>query len=152
MNRRNVVWLIGVISAASLIAGWSSWGAEPRRAATARLTADDSQASSSDKPEDLEAMLRRLDLQSAELSLRLYELDLQKIGDINKQMAGLYSNSVVDRFKANVEMAKQRVKAAQERVDGKRAVAIIGVGQSLLQNAEEAYARDMAANRQFSTP
>ena len=85
------------------------------------------------------------------MSLKLYELDLQKIQDINKQMAGLYSNSVVDRFRANVEMAKQRVKAARERAEGKRAIAIIGIGQALLQNAEDAYERDMAANRQLST-
>ncbi len=151
MKRRNIVGLIGIVGAASLIATWSSLAAEPRRSAPARLAADESQTISSDKPEDLEASLRRLDLQSAELSLRLYELDLQKIGDINKQMAGLYSNSVVDRFKANVEMAKQRVRAARERVEGKRAVGIVGVGQSLLQNAEETYARDMAANRQLSS-
>jgi hypothetical protein len=135
----------------SLIACWSSWAAEPRRTATARLTADGAADSSSNKPQDLEATLRQLDLQAAELSLRLYELDLQKISDINKQMAGLYSNAVVDRFRANVEMAKQRVKATRERADGKRAVAIIGVGESLLQNAEETYARDIAANRQLST-
>jgi outer membrane murein-binding lipoprotein Lpp len=99
----------------------------------------------------LEATLRRLDVQSAELSLRLYELDLQKIDDINKQMAGLYSNAEVDRFRANVEMAKQRVKAARERADGKRGNAIVGVGQTILQSAQDTYARDMAANRQLSS-
>ena len=135
----------------SLIAGWSLWAAEPQRTTITRLAADVSPASTSDNPDDLEATLRRLDVQSAELSLRLYELDLQKIDDINKQMAGLYSNAVVDRFRANVEMAKQRVKAARERAEGKHAIAIVGVGQALLQNAEDAYERDMAANRQLST-
>ena len=63
MNRRNVVWLIGIIGAASLIAGWSSWAAEPTRPPPARLTADGSKASSGDNTQDLEATLRRLDLQ-----------------------------------------------------------------------------------------
>ena len=150
MYRRHVIWFAGLIGAVSLIAGWSAFAAEPRRAATTRLTADVS-PSASDSSENLEATLRRLDVQSAELSLRLYELDLQKIDDINKQMAGLYSNAEVDRFRANVEMAKQRVKAARERADGKRGNAIIGVGTTILQNAQDTYKRDMAANRQLST-
>jgi hypothetical protein len=151
MNRRNLVWLTCLISAASTIAGWSLWAAEPGRAATTRLIADVSPATTSGTAEELNATLRRLDVQSAELSLRLYELDLQKIDDINKQMAGLYSNAEVDRFRANVEMAKQRVKAAKERADGKRGTAIVGVGTTILQNAQDTYERDMAANRKLST-
>jgi hypothetical protein len=139
-----------MVSAVSLI-GWSLWAAEPQRTTITRLTADESPATTSDNPDDLEATLRRLDVQAAELSLRLYELDLQKIDDINKTMAGLYSNSVVDRFRSAVEMAKQRVAAARQRAEGKHAVAIIGIGQALLQNAEDAYKRDMAANRQLAT-
>ena len=151
MNRRNALLLTGFFGAVSLVAGWSLWAAEPTRATTTRLTADVSPPRASDNADDLDATLRRLDVQSAELSLRLYELDLQKIDDINKQMAGLYSKAEVDRFRANVEMAKQRVAAARERADGKRGVAIIGVGQIILQNAQETYERDMAANRQLST-
>jgi hypothetical protein len=148
MNLRKNVWLTGVVSAVSMITAWSLWGAEPGRPAPVRLVAD---APAGDKTDDVDATLRQLDVQAAELSLRLYELDLQKMSDINKQMAGLYSNAVVDRFRANVEMARQRVKAARERADGKRAVAIVGVGQTLLQAAEDAYERDLAANRQLST-
>jgi len=151
MNRRNLVWLIGLVSTVSLIAGWSLFAAEPQRTTITRVAADIPPANTSNNPDDLEATLRQLDVQAAELSLRLYELDLQKIDDINKQMAGLYSNSVVDRFRSAVEMARQRVQAARQRAEGKRAVAIIGVGQALLQNAEDAYKRDMAANRQLAT-
>jgi outer membrane murein-binding lipoprotein Lpp len=143
--------LASLFAAVSLIAGWSLWAAEPQRTTITRVAADIPPASTSDNPDELTATLRRLDVQSAELSLRLYELDLQKIDDINKQMAGLYSNAEVDRFRANVEMAKQRVKAARERADGKRGTAIVGVGQTLLQTAQDTYERDMAANRQLST-
>ena len=151
MNRRNVVLLAGLTGTVSLIAGWSLWAAEPQRTTITSLTAETTTSSTSNSSEDLNATLRRLDVQSAELSLRLYELDLQKIDDINKQMAGLYSNAEVDRFRANVEMAKQRVKAARERADGKRGNAIVGVGQTILQTAQDTYARDMAANRQLSS-
>jgi len=151
MYRRNVPWLIGILGAVSCIAGWSLVAAEPRRPATARLAADESQTNSSDQPQDLQVMLRNLDVQSAELSLRLYELDLQKIDDMNRKMAGLYSNAEVDRFRANVEMAKQRVAAARERSEGKPGNAIVGVGQTLLQSAQNVYERDMAANRQLSS-
>jgi hypothetical protein len=113
--------------------------------------AEGAQPGSRSKTDDLEETLRKLDLQSAELSLQLYELDMQKIDDMNKKMANLYSTAEVDRFRASVEMARQRVKAARARAEGKRVTAIVGVGQSLLQNAEDTLQRDMAANRQLAT-
>ncbi|HTU26753.1 MAG TPA: hypothetical protein VMF30_15200 [Pirellulales bacterium] len=149
MIRRNTAWLIGLIGTGALLAGWKTWAAEPKPAAPARLVADSATSSSGNDSNDLDATIRRLDVQGAELSLRLYELDLQKIDDINKQMAGLYSNAEVDRFRANVEMAKQRLKAARERAEGKRGIAIIGVGQAMLQQAQDSYDRDMAANRKL---
>ncbi|HEX4143450.1 MAG TPA: hypothetical protein VHY91_07860 [Pirellulales bacterium] len=151
MNRRNVLCLAGLTGVVSLVACWSLWAAEPQRTTITRVAADIPTTSTSDNADDMAATLRRLDVQSAELSLRLYELDLQKIDDINKQMAGLYSNAEVDRFRANVEMAKQRVKAARERAEGKRGNAIIGLGQTILQSAQDTYERDMAANRQLAT-
>jgi hypothetical protein len=153
MNRRNVLWLIGITSAVSSIAGLSVWAAEQVRPTPARPAVVDAKPvdGASDDPSDLEATLRRLDVQSAELSLRLYELDLQKIDDMNQKMAGLYSNAEVDRFQASVEMARQRVKAARERNEGKDTIAIVGVGQALLKNAQDAYERDKAANRKLPT-
>ena len=152
MNRRNVIWLIGidqrgVVDRRLVVVGGGTRAHRHRPFGRGRIAGDARAISRMTwKPR-----CRRLDVQAAELSLRLYELDLQKIDDINKQMAGLYSNAVVDRFRANVEMAKQRVKAARERAEGKHAVAIVGIGQALLQNAEDTYERDMAANRQLST-
>ncbi len=154
MNRRNVLWLIGITSAVLSLAGLSVWAAEQVRPTPARPDAVEAQPAddiASIKQEDLDATLRRLDLQSAELSLRLYELDLQKIDDMNQKMAGLYSNAEVDRFQASVEMARQRVKAARERNEGKETIAIIGVGQALLKNAQDALERDKAANRKLPT-
>jgi hypothetical protein len=154
MNRRNVIGLTAITSIALSVAGWSLWAAEQAGATKARpaaVKADAGDKASGDKPADLEETLRRLDVQTAELSLQLYELDLQKIDDLNAKMPGLYSNAEGDRFRTSVEMARQRVKAARERAEGKDSVAIIGVGQALLQNAIDNYDRDQAANRRLPT-
>ena len=154
MIRRNVISLTAITSVALSIAGWSLWAAEQGGATQARpaaVKADSGERASNGKPADLEETLRRLDLQTAELSLQLYELDLQKINDLNAKMPGLYSNAEGDRFRTSVEMARQRVKAARERAEGKDSVAIIGVGQALLQNAIDNYDRDRAANRRLPT-
>src|SRR5690242_19924901 len=74
--------------------------------------ADSTDATESNDTKALESNLHRLDLQFSEIALRLTELDLQKIEDMNRKVAGIYSDSEVDRFRSAVAVAKERVNAA----------------------------------------
>jgi hypothetical protein len=151
MNHRNVLWLTALVFS---LAGWSLWAAEeirPTRIQQAGLEAKTTDAPATGSQEEMQETLRKLDVQAAELSLQLYELDLQKIDDLNNKMPGLYSKAETDRFRTSVAMAKERVKAARERVEGKDTKAIVGVGEALLQNAKDNYERDIAANRRLPT-
>jgi len=169
MKSHQSLWTVGALCALVPLAGLSLWAAEPifrrptpgppaadpaaaatpREKAAAKPAAAD--AAASDDEQDLLNSFRRLEVQSAEAYLKLTEIDLKKVTDMNKEVAKVYSGSVVDDFKAAVEIAKERVNVAREVLEGSDETSLVGIAAIRLKTAQQGYERALTANQRMAT-
>ncbi len=154
MKHPKSLWITAAWCASVPIAGLSVWAAEQPRKPGLPTTApgasskDDSAAG--DEKDLLKSFLR-LEVLSAEAYVKLTELDLQKINQMNEKMSGVYSNSEVEILKSAVEIAKERVRVAQEQLGGKKESSLVGIAAIRLKTAQQVYERALNANRRLAT-
>jgi hypothetical protein len=155
MKRHQSLWITAAWCAFVPIAGLSVWAAEqPRKlappaagpAAPADTASDDEMSEA-----DLLKAFRRLEVQSAQAYVKLTELDLQKITQMNEKMSGVYSTSEVDNLKLTVDIARERVRVAQEAVDGNKESSLVGIAALRMRNAQQVYERALNANKRLAT-
>ena len=165
MKRPHTLWLAGVLCALVPVASLSVWAADqPGRPAAppAGVRVGDAtgprkttpKPDAEPKAEDEQELLKsfqRLEVLSAEAYVKLTELDLQKIMQMNEKMAGVYSNAEVDNLKGAVEIAKERVRVAREQLEGRNESHLVGIALIRLKNAQQVYERALTANRRLAT-
>lgn len=139
MKRRPSLWITTAWCALVPLAGLSVWAAEQQRkpepgpAAAADQAGPDADLS----PAELTKAFERLEIQSALAYVKLTELDLQKITQMNEKMSGVYSNSEVDLLRSAVEIAKERVRVAQEVLNGKQESSLVGIAAVRLKSTSK---------------
>ncbi len=153
MKRRPSLWITTAWCALVPLAGLSVWAAEQQRkpepgpAAAADQAGPDADLS----PAELTKAFERLEIQSALAYVKLTELDLQKITQMNEKMSGVYSNSEVDLLRSAVEIAKERVRVAQEVLNGKQESSLVGIAAVRLKSAQQIYDRAINANKRLAS-
>jgi hypothetical protein len=162
MKSRYSLWTLAALGGLVPLAGLSLWAAEPvfRRptpgpagpettgaAPREKAGGSSSGTPTTDDEHDLNNSFMRLEVQSAEAYLKLTELDLRKVTEMNEKMANVYSGSVVDDFKAAVEIAKERVNVARQALAGTKETSLVGIASIRLKTAQQGYERAQNANR-----
>ncbi len=151
MKRQQSFWITAAWCAFVPIAGLSVWAAEQPRKPAPGPAAPLEDVGDTLSEEDLLKAFRRLEVQSAQAYVKLTELDLQKIMQMNEKMSGVYSSSEVDLLKSAVEIAKERVRVAQEELDGNKESSLVGIATIRLKSAQQIYERGMNANKRLAT-
>ncbi len=159
MKRHQSLWITAAWCALVPLAGISVWAAEqPRKPAPTRVKAAADPADINDlgksdamSEDELLKSFRKLEVQSAIAYVKLTELDLQKINQLNEKVSGIYSNSVVDDFRSTVEIAKERVRVAQEALDGGKETSLVGIAAVRLKTARQQLDRALNANKQLAS-
>ncbi len=156
MKRRPSLWITAAWCAFVPIAGLSVWAAEqPRKPVPGPAAPGDvgpaTAAEADMSPDELLKAFQRLEVQSAQAYVRLTELDLQKITQMNEKMSGVYSGSEVDLLKSAVEIAKERVRVAREDLDGQKESSLVGIATIRLKSAQQIYDRAVSANKRLAT-